>query len=49
MLYQEFVGSAENRRRYWARAFRGWSRMGEADPNAGLNAHVKGSIHPSKP
>lgn len=34
MLYDEFVTSAENRRRYWARAFRGWARMGKAHPNA---------------
>lgn len=34
MLYDEFVGSAENRRRYWARAFKGWARMGQANPNA---------------
>lgn len=33
MLYDEFVTSAENRRRYWARAFRGWGRMGQAHPN----------------
>ncbi|GAB3714673.1 hypothetical protein GCM10028815_31950 [Mariniluteicoccus flavus] len=35
MLYAEFVRSAENRRRYWARSFHGWARMGEARPNAG--------------
>ena len=35
MLYEEFVTSAENRRRYWARAYRGWVRMGQASPNAG--------------
>ncbi|MDO5500397.1 MAG: NAD-dependent protein deacetylase [Propionibacteriaceae bacterium] len=34
MLYEEFVTSAENRRRYWARAFKGWARMGQAHPNA---------------
>lgn len=34
MLYDEFVTSAENRRRYWARAFKGWARMGKAHPNA---------------
>lgn len=34
MLYDEFVSSAENRRRYWARAFKGWARMGKAHPNA---------------
>jgi NAD-dependent SIR2 family protein deacetylase len=41
MLYDEFVGSVENRRRYWARAFRGWARMGRADPNDGHTALVR--------
>ncbi|NNG20192.1 NAD-dependent protein deacetylase [Naumannella sp. ID2617S] len=35
MLYAEFVGSAENRRRYWSRSYRGWARMGHAEPNRG--------------
>jgi NAD-dependent SIR2 family protein deacetylase len=34
MTYQEFLGSGSNRRRYWARAHLGWSRMGGAQPNA---------------
>ena len=34
MTYQEFVGSAAARRRYWARAHLGWSHMGSAQPNA---------------
>ena len=38
MLYQEFVRSVDNRRRYWARSYRGWSRMGHAEPNAGHRA-----------
>ena len=38
MLYQEFVGGAENRRRYWARNFRGWAHMRGASPNAGHHA-----------
>lgn len=38
MTYQEFVASAANRQRYWARAHLGWSRMGSADPNAGHRA-----------
>ncbi|MBA8793316.1 NAD-dependent SIR2 family protein deacetylase [Friedmanniella endophytica] len=38
MLYAEFFGSVENRRRYWARSFLGWSRMGLAEPNAGHRA-----------
>ncbi|OFI39611.1 NAD-dependent deacetylase [Arthrobacter sp. SW1] len=35
MTYQEFTGSADNRRRYWARNHIGWSRLRHADPNAG--------------
>ena len=38
MTYQEFVAAPENRRRYWARAHVGWSRMGLAEPNAGHHA-----------
>jgi len=34
MTYQEFLGSESNRRRYWARAHVGWSRMSDAQPNA---------------
>lgn len=33
--YQAFVGSAEARRRYWARSAVGWARMSRARPNAG--------------
>jgi len=35
MLYAEFVRSLDNRRRYWARSYQGWSQMGHAEPNAG--------------
>ncbi len=35
MTYQEFTGSADNRRRYWARNHIGWSKLRHADPNAG--------------
>ena len=35
MLYAEFVRSVDNRRRYWARSYQGWSRMGHAEPNEG--------------
>ena len=35
MTYQDFVASADNQRRYWARAHVGWSRMTTADPNEG--------------
>jgi NAD-dependent SIR2 family protein deacetylase len=34
MTYQEFLGSESNRRRYWARAHVGWSRLSGAQPNA---------------
>lgn len=33
MTYQDFIASATNRQRYWARAHLGWSRMGGAEPN----------------
>ncbi|MGP0222970.1 NAD-dependent protein deacetylase [Paenarthrobacter sp. NCHU4564] len=35
MTYQEFISSAANRRRYWARNHLGWSHLRHADPNAG--------------
>jgi NAD-dependent SIR2 family protein deacetylase len=35
MTYQEFIGNAANRRRYWARNHIGWSQLRHADPNAG--------------
>ena len=35
MQYREFVGSADARRRYWARSAIGWTRVGTARPNAG--------------
>ncbi|GAA4031180.1 hypothetical protein GCM10023063_12350 [Arthrobacter methylotrophus] len=35
MTFQEFTGSAANRRRYWARNHLGWSHLRHADPNAG--------------
>ena len=36
--YDEFVRDAEARRRYWARASRGWARVADAEPNAGHRA-----------
>ncbi len=36
--YDDFVRSAEARRRYWARASRGWARVAGARPNAGHRA-----------
>ena len=38
MTYQEFVADEAGRQRYWARAHVGWSRMREAEPNAGHRA-----------
>ncbi len=35
MTYQEFIGDAGNRRRYWARNHIGWSHLRRADPNDG--------------
>jgi NAD-dependent SIR2 family protein deacetylase len=35
MTYQAFVGSAEARRRYWARSYVGWGQIADARPNAG--------------
>jgi NAD-dependent SIR2 family protein deacetylase len=35
MTYQEFVAGPESQQRYWARAHVGWSRMRDAEPNAG--------------
>lgn len=33
MQLADFVASAENRRRYWARGYQGWAAMGAARPN----------------
>ena len=38
MLYEDFVGSAQARRRYWARSHLGWRVFGRARPNAGHRA-----------
>jgi NAD-dependent SIR2 family protein deacetylase len=35
MTYQEFVGSAAARRRYWARSHLGWRQIAAARPNSG--------------
>jgi NAD-dependent SIR2 family protein deacetylase len=40
MQYGEFVSSAEAQRRYWARSFLGWRRIGHARPNEGHHALV---------
>ncbi len=41
MQYREFVGSTEAQRRYWARSYLGWRRIGRADPNPGHRALVE--------
>lgn len=38
MQYSEFVGSADAQRRYWARSYLGWRRIGVAQPNNGHRA-----------
>ncbi|MCI8212852.1 NAD-dependent deacetylase [Pseudomonas sp. S25] len=38
MMFQEFLGSPEARRRYWARAMLGWPRVRIAEPNAAHRA-----------
>ncbi len=38
MTYQEFVGSVEGRRRYWARSHLGWRTIARAAPNDGHRA-----------
>jgi NAD-dependent SIR2 family protein deacetylase len=38
MQFGEFVGSEEAQRRYWARSYVGWRRIGTARPNAGHRA-----------
>lgn len=41
MQFQEFLGSVEAQRRYWARSYLGWRRIGQAEPNAGHRALVE--------
>ncbi|MGC5700702.1 NAD-dependent protein deacetylase [Pseudomonas sp. NFXW11] len=38
MMYQEFLGQPNARRRYWARAMLGWPRIRQARPNAAHQA-----------
>lgn len=35
MTFDNFMGSQDARVRYWARSFVGWSRISDAEPNAG--------------
>ena len=48
MTYDEFVGSAEGRRRYWARSHLGWRTIARAAPNTGHHAvaelHARGHL-----
>ncbi len=45
MQYAEFVGSREAQRRYWARSYLGFQRMGTAVPNAGHRALARWQEH----
>lgn len=38
IMYQDFIGSAITRRRYWARSFLGWPVMQRAEPNGAHRA-----------
>ncbi|AYL34226.1 NAD-dependent protein deacetylase [Streptomyces fungicidicus] len=38
MTYQDFTGSTQARRRYWARSHLGWRTFGRARPNSGHRA-----------
>jgi NAD-dependent SIR2 family protein deacetylase len=38
MQFSEFIGSTDAQRRYWARSYLGWRRIGVAQPNAGHRA-----------
>jgi NAD-dependent SIR2 family protein deacetylase len=38
LTFDEFMGSAANQARYWARSYVGWSRVAMAAPNAGHRA-----------
>ncbi|GDY32700.1 NAD-dependent protein deacetylase [Gandjariella thermophila] len=45
MTYDEFVRSAENRRRYWARSHLGWRTIARARPNDGHRAVAALRVH----
>lgn len=38
MTHQQFMASAQNRSRYWARSFAGWAKFSEMQPNAAHQA-----------
>jgi NAD-dependent SIR2 family protein deacetylase len=48
MTYDDFVGTVEGRRRYWARSHLGWRTIARAHPNAGHHAvavlHTEGYL-----
>ena len=49
ILYSSFVRSADVRRFYWARSFRGWPRFAAARPNRAHHAlaelESRGAVH----
>lgn len=49
VMYQEFVGSEETRRRYWGRSVVGWRRVAAGRPNAAHEAlaalEARGRVH----
>jgi NAD-dependent SIR2 family protein deacetylase len=38
LTFDEFMGSAQNQARYWARSYVGWHRIASAEPNLGHQA-----------
>lgn len=38
LTFDEFMGSAQNQARYWARSYVGWHRIASAEPNPGHHA-----------
>jgi NAD-dependent SIR2 family protein deacetylase len=45
MTYQEFLGSAQARQRYWARSYAGWPFISSVRPNAGHRAVARLAHH----
>ena len=45
MTFDVFMGSEQARIRYWARSFVGWSRIADANPNAGHEAIALAEKH----
>ncbi len=41
LTFDQFMGSAKNQARYWARSYVGWGRIASAEPNAGHIAVAK--------